>query len=488
MESIIARLKPLLEHDDRYQIISWLFLRLLALIYLSAFASLASQITGLVGSQGILPLDHHFALAQQHLGEQAWLRFPSIFWLIGTEDGLLQSAALLGVLLSLMLLIGRWQRAVLILLFLLYLSLYHAGQVFMNFQWDTLLLEAGFLAIFLVGGANPLLIFLFDWLLFRLRFMSGLFKLFSNDPSWSGFTALNHYFETQPLPHIGAWYAHQLPDLLLKAGVGLTLFSELIVPFFIFLPRKFRLAAAGITILMQLLIIATSNHNFINFLTIALCLFLLDDKLINSIMPARLVSHIKSTHNSLGAFRRVMILSCFVVIPTTSLISFSAKLWDHSVIKQSLPWAETVQQFGIGHLYHIFPTMQTQRHELIIQGSNDGREWLSYKFNYKPDEASDRLRINLPHQPRLDWMLWFVPTQHPVQIYWFDQFMRQIKAGSPSVTSLLENNPYPDTPPKYLRVLVYRYSFTNREERAQTGHWWKTEFLGEFPHLAPRSP
>ncbi|MCG8489383.1 MAG: lipase maturation factor family protein [Chromatiales bacterium] len=488
MESIIARLKQLLVYDDRYEIISWLFLRLLALIYLAAFASLASQITGLVGAQGILPLDNHFELAQQHIGDQAWLRFPSIFWLIGTGDELLQGTALLGVLLSLVLLIGRWQRAVLILLFLLYLSLYHAGQVFMNFQWDTLLLEAGFLAIFLVGGANPLLIFLFDWLLFRLRFMSGLFKLVSNDPSWSGFTALNYYFETQPLPHIGAWYAHQLPDLLLKAGVGLTLFSELIVPFFIFLPRKFRLTAAGITILMQLLIIATSNHNFINFLTIALCLFLLDDRALKSIMPGRFVANIQNTHNSIGSIRSFMIILCFIVIPITSLISFSAKFLDHSAIKTSLPWAETVQHFGLGHLYHIFPTMQTQRHELIIQGSNDGQTWLSYQFNYKPDGTADTPRINLPHQPRLDWMLWFVPTQHPVHIYWFDQFMRQVKTGSPSVTSLLADNPFPDTPPKYLRVLVYRFSFTNREEKALTGHWWQTDYLGEFPHLAPRSP
>jgi hypothetical protein len=164
--------------------------------------------------------------------------------------------------------------------FILYLSLYHAGQVFTNFQWDTLLLETGFLAIFLVGGGNLLLILLFDWLLFRLRFMSGAFKLVSADPSWSGLTALNHYFETQPLPHIGAWYAHQLPELLLKAGVIFTLFSELLAPFLIFFPRRYRQIAAAITILMQLLIIATSNHNFINLLTIILCLFLLDDSLL----------------------------------------------------------------------------------------------------------------------------------------------------------------------------------------------------------------
>jgi hypothetical protein len=149
------------------RLVSWLFLRLLALIYLAAFASLSVQITGLVGETGILPRDEHFSLATEQFGNGAWLWFPSVFWVSSASDQALQSVSLLGILLSLLLLLGQWERLVLILLFMLYISLYHAGQIFTNFQWDTLLLEAGFLAIFLVGGGNLLLIFLFDWLLFR---------------------------------------------------------------------------------------------------------------------------------------------------------------------------------------------------------------------------------------------------------------------------------------------------------------------------------
>jgi hypothetical protein len=239
---------------------------------------------------------------------------------------------------------------------------------------------------------------------------------------------------------------------------------------------------------MQLLIIATSNHNFINFLTIALCLFLLDDKLFKSLLPSRLSAQIINPKKPIGTIRILLIILTFIVIPSTSMISFSAKFWDYPAIHKTLPMAEAVQHFGVGHLFHIFPTMQTQRHELIIQGSNDGQRWLNYQFKYKPDDAADGLRFNLPHQPRLDWMLWFVPTQHPVQMYWFAQFMEQLKAGSTSVIKLLAQNPYPDAPPKYLRVLVYRYSFTSREEKAQTGHWWQVEYLGEFPNLSPRIP
>ena len=137
----------------------------------------------------------------------------------------MHSVTILGCVFAVLLFLGRWQRGSLIALFILYLSLYHAGQTFLNFQWDTLLLECGFLAIFLVGGASNLLIFLFHFLLFRLRFMSGVSKLSSGDASWSNFTALNYYVETQPLPHVGSWYFQQLPEWMLRAGTGLLFYG-----------------------------------------------------------------------------------------------------------------------------------------------------------------------------------------------------------------------------------------------------------------------
>ncbi|MES9993363.1 MAG: lipase maturation factor family protein [Candidatus Thiodiazotropha sp.] len=470
------------------RIISWLFLRLLALIYVAAFTSLAVQITGLVGEDGVLPLSEHFSLAKEHYGERSWLWFPSIFWFIGSSDRALQAVAMLGILFSLLLLFGRWQRSSLIMLFLLYLSLYHAGQIFTNFQWDTLLLEAGFLAILLVGGGNLLLIFLFEWLLFRLRFMSGVFKLVSGDPSWSGLTALNHYFETQPLPHIGAWYAHQLPEVLLKAGVLLTLFSELLVPFLIFFPRRFRYFAAGITILLQLLIIATSNHNFINLLTIILCLFLLHDELLKRILPSSFVQRIEAVEVSPGSIRSTLIVIALLLILPASLIAFTSRVLGQPLPSLIQGYSQTVQRFGIGHIFHIFPTMQTQRQELVIQGSNDGKSWQVYDFKYKPGDPSLAPAFIVPHQPRLDWMLWFVPTQQPLHLHWFGRLTQRLHQGSESVSALLANNPFPDKPPKYLRVDSFSYSFATPQEKEESGTWWRIQHLGSFPRVAPRIP
>lgn len=479
----------LVEPAHEHQLTSWLFLKGLALIYFAAFLSLAVQIDGLAGPSGILPfgelLKHLFA----EYGYLAWVRVPTLFW-ISSSDVALQGAAIAGAVLSVLLLLG-WgrQRIILILLFVLYLSLFHAGQVFLSFQWDYLLLESGFLAIFLVNAPSHLVIFLYHWLLFRLRFLSGFAKLASGDPSWRNFTTLNYYFETQPLPHIGSWYAHQLPEWLLKTGVGFTFFAELIVPFFIFLPRPFRIFAAIVTIIMQLLIMATSNHNFINLLTILLCLFLLDDKIVGKILPSKLQERILKGIHSPGPLLKTMTGAFAILIMAISLNTMFSMLANRPLPPALYEFTTLGPRFGIGNVYHVFPNMQTERQELVIAGSYDGVDWKPYLFRYKPDALERAPAFIMPHQPRLDWMIWFIPAQNTDTGYWFQPFLQGLKENRPAVTSLLAYNPFEGKPPpRFLRVVVFRYRFTTPEERAKTGNWWKAEYLGEFPDVPPRSP
>jgi len=479
--------RSLLETAADYRLSAWLFLKLLAIIYFVAFLSLAGQITGLAGPNGILPFGELLERVYQEYGSQAWWRLPTLFWL-GSNNLSLQLAAYAGCFFSVTLFLGWKKRLSLILLFALYLSLFHAGQTFLTFQWDTLLLETGFLAIFLAGHPSRLVIFLYYWLLFRLRFLSGTSKLLSGDPAWSGLSALQHYFETQPLPHIGAWYAHQLPDWILQGGVLLVFFIEIIVPFFIFLPRRFRLFAASSTILLQLLIIATSNHNFVNLLTILLCLLLLDDRIINKIIPEglhqRIIDRIKRPR---PAYQFISVIFALIIF-TTSLATGYRMLSGRPLPDQLYETTRLVRFYGLGHTYHIFPTMQIERHELEVQGSFDGNKWVTYDFKYKPGPLDRPPAFIVPHQPRLDWMIWFVPAQHEENMIWMDRFMRRLWEGSPEVLGLLRNNPFPDRPPRHLRVMVYRYHFTTPDERKQTGNWWKRELLGEFPYLPPRRP
>ncbi|MEA1889496.1 MAG: lipase maturation factor family protein [Pseudomonadota bacterium] len=472
---------------EEYRLTSWLFLKILALIYFAAFLSLSVQITGLAGPDGLLPFNELLSNTYRDEGKDAWWSIPNIFW-FNASDTALVGATYAGVVLAVLLFIGRLQFVSLVGMFILYLSLFRASGIFLGFQWDTLLLETGFLAIFLLRSPTGLIIFLYHWLLFRFRFMSGFFKLESGDPAWSGLTALNTYFETQPLPHIGSWYMHQLPEIILKSGVLLTFATELIIPFFIFLPRRFRLFAAAATIFMQLLIIATSNHNFVNLLIILLCLFLLDDRVVARILPARLQQRILDQGKTLSFPANVLLSLSAILILSASLTTFYWRTTGNPVPVALASSSGMTHRFGIGNIFHIFPSMQTERQELEIQGSYDGVNWLSYGFKYKPGPVDRAPRFNIPHQPRLDWMMWFIPPRTSMDDYWFRQLLRRLHEGSPQVLALLADNPFPDKPPPFIRVLAYQYHFTTPEQRAQTGNWWRREYLGVFPYVKPRRP
>ena len=147
-----------------------------------------------------------------------------------------------------------------------------------------------------------------------------------------------------------------------------------------------------------------------------------------------------------------------------------------------------VRGWGLGNVYHVFPNMQTERHELTIEGSQDGRTWQAYRFRYKPNAPHEHPAFIVPLHPRLDWMMWFVPPQNPAMRHWFERFLYRLHQNSASVTALLQHNPFPDSGPRYLRVLSHRYRFTTAEERQNTGRVWHAEYLGEFPRVPPRTP
>ena len=482
-QAAAGTVKGWLSYQD-YELVASLFLRLLGVIYLIAFASLLVQIQGLVGSQGILPVADLLTHVTSEVGSDRYYRLPTLFWL-NHSDIALVAASLYGCVVSLQIVFNYWQRSALVIAFVLYLSLNNVSQPFLHFQWDGLLLEAGFLAIFL-GSRSSIIIWLFRWLLFKLRFMSGLSKLTSGDPAWPGLTALNTYFEVQPLPNPLAWYAHQLPEFVLRSATAATLVIEILVPFMMFMPRRWRFAAAWITIFWQLLIILSSNHNWINLLTIALCLFLFDDRALNSVMPKKL--HIPPLSlpvqgRLVTGFRCVAItfMAVFILV-----ISF-AQLWmlstGQTVGGKLGSVIDHMEVYRVANMYHVFPTMTTQRVELELSGSVDGREWKTYRFKYKPGYLDKRPRFIMPHQPRLDWQMWFVPL-HSRHLPWFEEFLYALLDNAPHAVELLEHNPFPDKPPRYIHVDAYRYTFTTPEQRQQSGNWWQREALGPFLPLS----
>jgi len=470
--------------EPGYRLISALFLRLLGLIYLIAFVSLGSQVQGLAGSEGIMPIAAELADYATRSGLERYLQVPTLFWL-NAGDATLNIAILAGCAAAVLVLLQRWIRPALVAAYLLYLSFYHACQPFLHFQWDGLLLEAGFLAIFLTPNSR-LMILLFRWLLFKLRFMSGLAKLTTGDTAWPGLSALNSYFEVQPLPNPLAWYVHQWPEWLLRAGTVGTLVVELLVPFMMFLPRPWRFAAAWLTILWQVLIMLTSNHNWINILTIVLCLFLFDDRALQRVLPRALCNRIDWPAQQPAARTDPVSRAALGALAGLILVISGAQFWELTTRQGAPGWLGTLvnyaETFRAANKYHVFPTMTTQRIELEIEGSPDGREWRPYHFRYKPQALDERPQLIMPHQPRLDWQMWFV-TLNPKNMVWFESFLYALLENSPTVTALLRDNPFPEEAPRFIRVIAWRYHFTSAQERAATGNWWRREYLGPFRPL-----
>jgi predicted DCC family thiol-disulfide oxidoreductase YuxK len=463
----------------RYEMVTWIFLRCLGLIYFSAFVSFGIQVLGLIGSEGILPLDDYLTKLYLHFDNQAYLKVPTIFW-FNENDYFLQLICLTGAILSIFLIINVLVRPSLVVLYILYLSLYHAGQDFMTFQWDLLLLEAGFLAIFLPTRSH-IIIWLYRWLAFRFMFLGGVVKITSRDPTWDNLTALLYHFETQPLPTPLAWYVHYLPDAVNMTLTGLTLFIELFIPFLIFLPRRIRFIAGLSIIALQITIILSGNYNFFNLLTLAFCLFLFDDASVRSILPIKIVCRLISTE----VRKRLPITN---VITATAvgmlimLISTTQLLKIFTTQDQPFGWSvlRALHSFNIVNTYGPFAIMTTRRIEIVIEGSNNKRDWFEYEFKYKPGDVFKPARWIIPHQPRLDWQMWFAALTGSDRVPWFSNLLYRLLLGNSDVTKLFKVIPFAETPPKYIRALSYQYHFSEPVERNDNGQWWIRELTGVY--------
>jgi predicted DCC family thiol-disulfide oxidoreductase YuxK len=467
-----------------------LFVRSLGAIYLIAFVSLWLQIDGLIGEQGILPVGQQLQFAREQAGSSAFYLLPTLCW-FNSSDAFLHFLCGAGAIISILLMAGVAPVLSLTLLFVLYLSLTIAGQTFLNFQWDTLLLETGFLALFFapwswrMNANNPAPfsrggMFLLKLLLFKLLFMSGVVKLTSHDESWWNLTALDYHYWTQPLPTVIGWWSDQHSEWFKKVSVAFCLVVEIVAPFFIWAPRRLRHVAAGFLVVLQVAIAATGNYCFFNLLTLALCLLLFDDTLLGGwIGKASRDGGIRGPRSA-RALPAAAIVVLVLTLPINAMLLFSA-------IKPKSEWpgpiaaiAGYIEPFRIVNGYGLFRVMTKSRPEITIEGSADGNEWLPYEFKWKPGALDRAPGWVAPHQPRLDWQMWFAALSNYRQNPWFVSLQERLLRNSPAVTRLLERNPFPENPPRYIRARLYEYRFTTWAEHRATGNWWKREENGEY--------
>jgi hypothetical protein len=509
--------------EERHLLLRELLLRLLGLVFLVAFVSAWVQIDGLIGSRGILPVGSFAERVAEALGDARWWKLPSLLWL-APADWMLDALCAVGVALSVLAMLGAGTVPVFAASWAIYLSLVVGGQVFFQFQWDSLLLEAGLCALFLAPWTfrpgrlptrpDPAIgVWLLRLLVVKLMVLSGAVKLISLDPAWWTFTALDAYFETQPLPLWTAWYAHHLAPVLLRAAVAGSFAIEILAPLLVFWSRGGRRLAAGLLIGLQVLIAGTGNYGFFNLLSIVLCLSLLDDAAIVRLTPPvwrRRLGRRGDDEAPLSRWlpawrwgpreRRALLLRrgrwmlATLVILASLLVGARELAWSlprdretpvwlrpiAAIAELAQPALSRIDPFRSINGYGLFRAMTLERPEIVVEASDDGVEWLEVRFRYKPGDVSRRPRLVAPHMPRLDWQMWFAALDPRGSDWWLRPFLLRLGDAEPAVLDLLAATPYGERPPAFLRLALYDYRFTTPAERLASEAWWRRERLGEI--------
>ena len=447
----------------------FLFERALAAMYLVGFLVAANQFVPLLGERGLLPVSRF----TQYVPFRA---SPSVFFLSPTDTAF-RTCAWLGVGLAVLALSGWPQQRSAIasgivwaLMWLLYLSFVNVGQTFYGFGWETLLLETGFLAIFLGGWSTApslWLMWLYRWLLFRVMFGAGLIKI-RGDSCWRDLTCLNYYFETQPIPNPLSWYFHWLPEAVHKGGVAFNHFAELVVPFGYFAPQPVAAIAGLITVAFQGVLIASGNLSWLNWLTVVLCIPTLDD---------RFLSWLPLAPPALQEPELVHRAAIYVVAALVGVLSIAPTL---NMLSPSQVMNTSFEPLHLVNTYGAFGNITRTRYEIIIEGSDDGQAWREYEFKGKPGDPSRWSPQIAPYHLRLDWLMWFEAFSPRPQSEWFAMLLQRLLEGDGPTLSLLKTNPFPDHAPRFLRARYYRYRFTTVDEHRQTGRWWNRELVSEY--------
>ena len=460
-----------------------LFQRGLALVYFIAFLVAVNQFRPLLGEHGLQPVP----LFVKQVG---FADSPSLFF-FAPKDWAFAAAAWLGLAISVAAMAGLTERfntpfsmVAWAVMWLLYISFVNAGQMFYSFGWETMLLEAGFCAIFLgASSTTPSVIpnWILRWMEFRVMFGAGLIKL-RGDPCWRDLTCLDYHYETQPIPNPLSWYFDRLPRPLLHGGVAFNHFVEIIVPFGFFLPQPIASIAASITIVFQLLLMLSGNLSFLNLLTIVIALPMLDARWFKWLPVSVPATHEPARWFEYATIGYAAIVVLLSIRPATNLVS-SRQLMNASF-----------EPLHLVNTYGAFGSVGRIRDEIIVEGTtnptpNEYADWRAYEFKGKPGDPMRMPPQIAPYHLRLDWQMWFAAMSNYTEEPWFVNFVAKLLNGDREVISLLRYNPFRDSPPKYIRARLYRYRFSTAEERKRTGAWWQRDFEGDwFPPVSLETP
>ena len=475
-----------------YWLTRFMILRLLGIIYAVAFLVLINEVVPLIGADGLLPVGNFLKQITHAIGlTEGFIRLPSVFW-FGHSDSFLLIAAWIGFLLSCVVAAGYANAIMLAVLWFLYMSFVHVGQDWYSYGWEIQLTETGFLAIFLCPlidmrpfpkHAPPfLIIVLFRWLIFRIMLGSGLIKI-RGDEIWRNGTALYYHFETQPIPGpLSRWF-HFLPHTILKIGVWFNFLAELIAPLFAFWPRIARHIAGVVMILFQIVIILSGNLSFLNWLTIIPALACLDDEFWARLLPRSLVRKVKFAEEHAEPSRRAQ-TAAWIVTAIVAILSIQPAI---NLLSSKQIMNTSFDPLNLVNTYGAFGTVGEQRYNVVFEGTMDDNpdstaNWKPYIYRGLPVELNKRPPQIAPYQLHLDWQMWFASMSSPDDYPWTLNLIWKLLHNDANAVNLFKENPFPDKPPKYIRAVLYEYSFVKPNNK---GIWWSRKSLGNW--LSPLS-
>ena len=484
------------KEKPEYFITRFVLLRALGFVYFFAFLSLATQVIPLIGENGLLPAKTFLNTFHFDNKFDAFMNLPTIFWM-NSSDNFLLFLAWGDIILSLIVLIGFANVPLMFILWLIYLSFVHIGQLWYSYGWEIQLIETGFLAIFLCPlidmrpfpkTAPPVpVIWLFRWLAFRIHLGAGLIKI-RGDSCWRDLTCLYYHYETQPIPNPLSPYFHFMPKWFHKLGVLWNHFVELIVPFFVFYPRIARYIAGILLISFQVILILSGNLSFLNWLTILPAIACFDDNFFRKIMPKWITSRAEHAAKNKRVYKPQKIIAWILVI----FVAWLSIPVVQNLLSSRQYMNTSFNRWDLVNTYGAFGAVGKQRYELILEGTEEEvitpqTKWKEYEFKAKPGNTYRKLPIVAPYQPRIDWQIWFAAMQRPEQNPWLIHLIWKLLHNDKGAISLIAENPFPDNPPKYIRVEFYQYSFApigNKEEAA-----WNRKYIGQWlPPLSTSTP
>jgi Lipase maturation factor len=461
---------------------------LLGLIYAVAFLAAINQIIPLIGTNGLLPVGVFLRQVGDSLGSTSagFVRLPSLFWFAHSDVALL-TAAWIGFAISCLVMAGFANALLLAVLWFLYMSFVNSGQEWYGYGWEIQLLETGFLAIFLCPlldmrpfpkRAPPMpIIGLFRWLTFRIMLGAGMIKI-RGDEVWRNGTALYYHFETQPLPGpLSRWF-HFLPRAVLKTGVWFNWLAELIAPWFVFWPRLGRHIAGSVIILLQIILILSGNLSFLNWLTIVPALACFDDGFWSELLPRPLVRRAEAaaTHAQPS---RPMMTTAWIVTVVIALLSIQPVL---NMLSPRQIMNTSFDPLNLVNTYGAFGSVGRERLNVVFEGTidevpDDKANWKAYRYKGLPVALNERPPQIAPYQLRLDWQMWFAAMSTPDEYPWTLTLVSKLLNNDPGAVSLFAGNPFPNSPPRYIRAVLYRYSFAPPGN--PDGRWWDRKRVGD---------